>query len=175
MAKIRPSVYNRYQWGDGRRISHDFRNGGGFIFLARKWVYASTRIPLALIGGMLAWLCLDQGADLHKWPSWCRCHSLSLPPVNPDWFYLPGFAFLVPDAGSSRYSQTKSLRTVKRLCVCVCVRACVRACVRVSAIVHKWHNNQITQQNYLQNIRSLLTVLRDAVKIFGESFSENSH
>jgi len=24
------------------------------------------------------------------WPSWCRCHSLSLGPVNPDWFYLPG-------------------------------------------------------------------------------------
>jgi len=28
----------------------------------------------------------------------CRCngHSLSLAPVNPDWFYLPGFTFLVP-------------------------------------------------------------------------------
>jgi len=24
------------------------------------------------------------------WPSWCHCHSLSLAPVNPDWFYLPG-------------------------------------------------------------------------------------
>ena len=34
-----------------------------------------------LSGGMLAWLCLGQGAD---------CHSLSLAPVNPDWFYLPG-------------------------------------------------------------------------------------
>jgi len=30
------------------------------------------------------------------WPSWCHCHSLSLAPVNPDWFYLPGFTFLVP-------------------------------------------------------------------------------
>jgi len=29
------------------------------------------------------------------WPSWCHCHSLSLAPVNPDWFYLPGFMFLV--------------------------------------------------------------------------------
>jgi len=30
------------------------------------------------------------------WPSWCHCHSLSLAPVNPDWFYLPGFTILVP-------------------------------------------------------------------------------
>jgi len=29
------------------------------------------------------------------WPSWCHCHSLSLAPVNPDWFYLCGFIFLV--------------------------------------------------------------------------------
>jgi len=28
------------------------------------------------------------------WPSWCHCHSLSLAPVNPDWFYLPSFTFL---------------------------------------------------------------------------------
>jgi len=25
-----------------------------------------------------------------------HCHSLCLAPVNPDWFYLPGFTFLVP-------------------------------------------------------------------------------
>jgi len=30
------------------------------------------------------------------WPSWCHCQSLSLAPVNLDWFYLPGFTFLVP-------------------------------------------------------------------------------
>jgi len=24
-------------------------------------------------------------------PSRSHCHSLSLAPVNPDWFYLPGF------------------------------------------------------------------------------------
>jgi len=24
------------------------------------------------------------------WPSWCHCHSLSLAPVNPHWFYLSG-------------------------------------------------------------------------------------
>ena len=39
------------------------------------------------------------------WPSWCHCHSLSLTPVNPDWFYLPGFTFLVPaQSGSPRHS-----------------------------------------------------------------------
>jgi len=30
------------------------------------------------------------------WPSWCHCQSLSLATVNSDWFYLPGFTFLVP-------------------------------------------------------------------------------
>jgi len=30
------------------------------------------------------------------WPSWWHCHLLSLAPVNPDFFYLPGFTFLVP-------------------------------------------------------------------------------
>jgi len=33
--------------------------------------------------------------QIYIWPSWCHCHSLSLAPVNPDWFYLPGFTFLV--------------------------------------------------------------------------------
>ena len=39
-------------------------------------------------------ICLGWDADLHM-PSWCHCHSLSLAPVNPDSFYLPGFTFLV--------------------------------------------------------------------------------
>jgi len=30
-------------------------------------------------------ICLGQSADC-IWPSWCHCHSLSLTPVNPDWF-----------------------------------------------------------------------------------------
>jgi len=29
-------------------------------------------------------------------PSWCHCHSLTLAPVNSDWFYQNGSAFLVP-------------------------------------------------------------------------------
>jgi len=28
------------------------------------------------------------------WPCWCHCHSLSLAPVNPDWFYLSGTGYL---------------------------------------------------------------------------------
>jgi len=35
-------------------------------------------------------ICLEQGADLHI------AHSLSLAPVNPDWFYQNGSASLVP-------------------------------------------------------------------------------
>jgi len=40
-------------------------------------------------------MCLGQGADLHM-AQLMHCHSLSLAPVNPDWFYLPGVTFLVP-------------------------------------------------------------------------------
>jgi len=48
-----------------------------------------------LSGGMLAWLCDWVKVQICIWPSWCHCHSLSLAPVNPDWFYLPGGTFLV--------------------------------------------------------------------------------
>jgi len=47
-----------------------------------------------LSGGMLAWLCLGQGADLHI--AQLMSLPLSLAPLNPDWFFLPGFTFLVP-------------------------------------------------------------------------------
>jgi len=33
-------------------------------------------------------VCLNM-LELHS-PSRCHCHSLSLAPVNPDWFYLSG-------------------------------------------------------------------------------------
>jgi len=34
-------------------------------------------------------ICLGSG-QICIWLSWCHCHSLSLAPVNPDWFYLSG-------------------------------------------------------------------------------------
>jgi len=42
-------------------------------------------------GGMLAWSCVWVKVQICIWPNWCHCHSLSLTPVNPDWF----FTFLV--------------------------------------------------------------------------------
>jgi len=41
-----------------------------------------------LSGGMLAWLSVRDEVQICTWPSRCHCHSLSLVPVNPDWFYL---------------------------------------------------------------------------------------
>ena len=43
-----------------------------------------------LSGGMLAWLSDWGEVHICIWPSRCHCHSLSLAPVNPDWFYLSG-------------------------------------------------------------------------------------
>jgi len=71
-----------------------------------------------LSGGMLAWLCLGQGADLHMaqlmpLPLTISCSSKSRL-VLPSWFYLSG-------ASSLGWSQTESKRAVKRLCVYVYV------------------------------------------------------
>jgi len=63
-----------------------------------------------LSGGMLAWLSVWGEMQI-----WCHCHSLFLAPVNPDWFYLPGFTFLVPaHLGSPRHNpgDRKMVRVV---------------------------------------------------------------
>jgi len=36
--------------------------------------------------GILAWSCVWAMVQICIWPSWCHCYSLSLAPVNPDWF-----------------------------------------------------------------------------------------
>jgi len=49
-----------------------------------------------LSGELLAWLCVWVKVQICIRSSWCNCHSLSLAPVNPDWYgHLPGFTFLV--------------------------------------------------------------------------------
>jgi len=48
-----------------------------------------------LTGGVLAWLSVWGEVQICIGPSWCHCHLPSLAQVNTDWFYLPGFTFLV--------------------------------------------------------------------------------
>jgi len=60
--------------------------------------------------GVLAWLPVWGEVQICIWLSWCHCDSLSLAPVNPDWFYLPGFTFLVPaHPGSPRQSRGRKM------------------------------------------------------------------
>jgi len=65
-----------------------------------------------LSGGMLAWLSVWGKVQIYIWPSWCHFYSLSLAPVNPDWFtflVLPFWyqlTWVVPD---------RVQRAVKRL------------------------------------------------------------
>ena len=60
-------------------------------------------------------MCLGQGADLHM------AHLIPLPslaPVNRDWFYLPGFTFLVlADPGSPGQNPRRLCKTVMYVCV----------------------------------------------------------
>jgi len=46
------------------------------------------------------------------WPSRCHCHSLSLAPVNPEWFYFPGFTFLVQAHLDSPGQNPEGCKTV---------------------------------------------------------------
>ena len=46
------------------------------------------------------------------WPSYCYCYALSLAPVNPDWFYLPGFTFLVPAHLRKSWTQSRGCKKV---------------------------------------------------------------
>jgi len=82
-------------------------------------------------------MCLGQGADLHKWPSWCHCHSLSLASVNPDWFYLPAFTFLVP-AHPGRMDKIQDGHKTVCACVCACVTDwSLQNCSNKYYIVHR--------------------------------------
>ena len=49
-----------------------------------------------LSGGVLAWLSVWSEVQTCIWPSWCRCHSLSLALVKPFWYRLTR---VVPDKG----------------------------------------------------------------------------
>jgi len=69
-----------------------------------------------LSGGMLVYS--RWGADL---PSRRHCHSLSLAPVNPDWFYLPGLPFWYRLTQVVLDKIQQSRKTIVCVCVCVCV------------------------------------------------------
>jgi len=50
-----------------------------------------------------------------------QCHSLSLAPVNPDWFHLPGFTVLVPACPGSPGQNPEGHKTVVVVVVCMAV------------------------------------------------------
>jgi len=76
-------------------------------------------------GGWGEHICRPQGKTLQevkgskrcKWPSRCRCHSLSPAPVSPDWFYVLDLPFW--------YRLTRvvldQIQKSRKKIVCVCV------------------------------------------------------
>ena len=95
-----------------------------------------------LSGGMLAWLSVWVEVQICIWPSRCHCHALSLAPVNPDWFYLPVFTFLVPATWVVLDKIQKSRKTIVCVCACMhvcmhaCMCACMHACVHACVCIH---------------------------------------
>jgi len=90
-------------------------NGGTYTWvplvntiMAKKFLrkYNSWRCQL-MISALTLWVkwqevvgcwrdCVWIKVQICIWPSWCHFHSLFLAPINPDWFYLSGFTFLLP-------------------------------------------------------------------------------
>jgi len=66
------------------------------LFLRRYWLGCRKGIRPVKNWVVGCWRsCVWVKVLICIWLSWCHCHSLSLAPVIPDWFYLPGFTFLV--------------------------------------------------------------------------------
>jgi len=108
------------------------------ITLAQNWLYTSTSVQkfnIVVHRPSVLWHCWFGGrkgirpvknwvvgcyrgcvwgeVQICIWPSWCHCHSLSLAPVNPDWYiYLPDFTFLVPAYLGSHGQNREGCKTV---------------------------------------------------------------
>jgi len=65
----------------------------------RMWPFATDGVMWR--GNKIKWPVSGE-VQICIWPSWCHCHSLSLDPVNPDWFYLSGTG--LPGYGSPEQS-----------------------------------------------------------------------
>jgi len=86
-----------------------------------------------LNGGMLTWLCVWVKVQICIWPSCSHCHSLSLAPVNPDWFYLPGFTFLLPAHPGSPEQKWSCDIMLMYFNTC-----CISSCL------HGWHDRLLS-------------------------------
>ena len=76
---------------------------------------------------MLAWLSVWSEVQICILPSWCHCHSRSLAPVNPDWFYQNGSAFIMP-----AYTGCPGEKAVYRVTACAGLQAnayCLGLCL----------------------------------------------
>jgi len=91
---------------------------------------------------MLAWLCIWVQVQICIRPSWCHCHSLSLAPVNPEWFHLAGFTFLVPAHLGSPGQNQRGHKTV----VCVVCVSVLYQCL-FTVLKYEKHSNNFTKDN----------------------------
>ena len=72
---------------------------------------------------MLAWLSVWGEVQVCLADATATQYSLSLAPVNPDWFHLPGFTFLVPAHPDSPRQNPESCKTFVSVVVLWCMDA----------------------------------------------------
>jgi len=78
---------------------------------------------------MLAWLSVRGEVKICIWPSWCHCHSLSLNPVNPDWFLL--FWYRLTQVVPDKWLLNKCVY------VCVCLFMVISNCACVCPVADR--------------------------------------
>ena len=71
-------------------------NNEWYMIMGRQWYRLPELIQSNSNTGIHNCISVSIHIQICTWPSWCPCHSLSLAPINPDWFYQNGSAFLVP-------------------------------------------------------------------------------
>ena len=103
---------------------------------------------------MLEWLFVWGEVQICVCPSWCHCHSLSLAPVNPDWFYLSGFTFLVPAHSGSSGQSPGGRETV--VVVVVLSFLFLVHCSNVWMLAVDLMLEQLQQQRNMENARMRL-------------------
>ena len=114
---------------------------------------------------MLAWLTTWGDVQICIGPSWCQCRSLSVAPVNPDWFYLSSMGPLGYSPGQRAVKHVLLLLLLfPPLAGCKVVvmsmRVCLSVCLSVRSQPHGRTSPNFFACRLWPRLGHLLTVLR---------------
>ena len=110
-----------------------------------------------LSSGMLAWLSAwSEVQVICVWLSWCHWHSLSLAPINPDWFYFSGIRLtqVVPD----KWPLNRCTNTNVVILIRLLQQSTLQYCY-IFSFVHLSHAGSALKSSNNQHSDSLYTLV----------------